>query len=75
MRYCHIACNNIYFHLAIIICHYAVRGGEKFVMTIIALVVVGQCLLLIADEPRFIVYVRLALFLCFYAFIADFLRI
>ncbi|WP_154661558.1 hypothetical protein [Bacillus ndiopicus] len=44
-------------------------------MTIIALVVVGQCLLLIADEPRFIVYVRLALFLCFYAFIADFLRI
>lgn len=75
MRYCDIASYYFYFHLVIIICHYAVRGGQKFVMTILALVVVGQCLLLIADEQRFIVYVRLALFLCFYAYIADFLRI
>ncbi|MCT6922668.1 hypothetical protein [Metasolibacillus sp.] len=44
-------------------------------MMILALVLVGQCLLLIADEPRFIVYIRLALFLCFYSYIVNFLRI
>lgn len=44
-------------------------------MTLLAIVIIGQCLLLLAEEKRFLVYIRLAIFLCFYSFAISFFRI
>lgn len=45
--------------------HYATRGGEKFLIKLIAIILIGKCLLLLADEKDVLVYVKLATLLIF----------
>lgn len=40
-------------------------------MTIVAIVMISQCLLLIADEKRLLVYIRIALLLVLYNYLLQ----
>lgn len=55
--------------------HYATRGGEKFLIKLIAIILIGKCLLLLADEKDVLVYVKLATLLIFLTTMLDFLKL
>lgn len=55
--------------------HYATRGGEKLLIKLIAIVLIGKCLLLMADEKDVLVYVKLATLLIFLTTMLDFLKL
>lgn len=55
--------------------NYATRGGEKFLIKLIAIVLIGKCLLLLADEKDVIVYVKLATLLIFLTTMLEFLKL
>ena len=55
--------------------YYATRGGEKFLIKLIAIVLIGKCLLLFADESDLVVYVKLAVGLVFITTIFEFLKL
>ena len=55
--------------------YYATRGGEKFLIKLIAIILIGKCLLLLADESDFVVYIKLATGLVFLTTIFEFLKL
>lgn len=55
--------------------HYATRGGEKFLIKLIAIILIGKCLLLLADEKDVLVYIKLAALLIFLTTMLDFLKL
>lgn len=55
--------------------HYATRGGEKFLIKLITIILIGKCLLLLADEKDVLVYVKLATLLIFLTTMLDFLKL
>lgn len=54
--------------------HFTIRGGEKFLMELIGIVLVGKCLLLLADEKDIVVYVKLAALLIILVTILQFVH-
>ncbi len=55
--------------------HSATRGGEKFLIKLIAIILIGKCLLLLADERDVLVYVKLATLLILLTTMLDFLKL
>lgn len=55
--------------------HYATRGGEKFLIKLIVIILIGKCLLLLADEKDVLVYVKLATLLIFLTTALEFLNL
>lgn len=55
--------------------HIAAWGGKKFLIKLIAIVLIGKCLLLLADEKEVIVYVKLATLLIVLTTLLDFLKL
>lgn len=55
--------------------YYATWGGEKLLIKLIAIVLIGKCLLLLADEKDIVVYIKLATLLILITTILDFIKI
>jgi hypothetical protein len=55
--------------------NFATRGGEKLLIKLIAIILIGKCLLLLADEKDILVYVKLATLLVFLTTMLDFLKL
>lgn len=55
--------------------NFAARGGEKLLIKLIAIVLIGKCLLLLAEEKDILVYVKLATLLIFLTTLLDFLNL
>lgn len=53
----------------------AARGGEKLLIKLIAIILIGKCLLLLAGESEMMVYVKLATFLIVITTLLDFLNL
>lgn len=55
--------------------HFTVRGGEKLLIKLIAIILIGKCLLLLAEEKDIMIYVKLATLLIVLTTLLDFLKL
>lgn len=54
--------------------HFTIRSGKKLLMKLVGIVLIGKCLLLIADEKDIIVYIKLATLLIILNIFLQFLH-
>lgn len=55
--------------------YYAAWGGKKLLIKLVSIIIIGKCLLLLADEKDIIVYVKLATLLIFISIMLDFINL
>lgn len=61
--------------MAIVNGYYAAWGGENLLIKLVAIIIIGKCLLLLADEKDIMVYVKLATLLIFITTLLDFINL
>lgn len=55
--------------------NYAAWGGKKLLIKLVSIIIIGKCLLLLADEKDIVVYVKLATLLIFISIMLDFINL
>ncbi|RKI97880.1 hypothetical protein D7X33_52925, partial [Butyricicoccus sp. 1XD8-22] len=55
--------------------HDTAWGGEKLLIKLVAIILIGKCLLLLTDDKDFIIYIKLATLIIFLTTMLDFLNL